>query len=151
MTGHLQLQVHAPCWALAPVELGDFLRNIGEIVPEQAVFRLESGGNPAVESFMVGRPAKYPNEGEKRWLAFFKTAAVFYMPSTLRNLEGLADLSENCAEPEFGNALGIYLNDELFLSWHDLPYDPVYVSFVVPEDNISTFCGLVHCDYTRAP
>ena len=149
MTGPLQLQIDAPCWLLEPVTLGDFIRNVSEIVPEEAVFRLESGGDPAVESFMAGRPAKYGNEGEERSLLFFKSPAVFYMPSTRENLEGLADLSDDCAELEFGSALGIYLDDELIVSWHDLPDDPIHVAFGVPESKIATLCRLINCDYTR--
>ena len=151
MTETTDPQVGAPRWALTQVELDAFLRNVGEILAGKAVFRLESGGQPQVESFMAGQPSDYCNEPAKGLLGFFDTPAVLYMPATKENLARLADLSEKYAEPEFGNALAIYVDEQLILSWHDLPDDPVYVSTVVPESDISTFCRLVDCSYSREP
>lgn len=144
-------QVDEPRWALAPVELDAFLRNVSELLSEDAVFRLESGGQPGIETFMAGQLASHADEPAERRFGFLSTPAVFYMPATKENLARLADLSDNCAEPEFGNVLGIYVDDQLILSWHDLPDDPIYISTVIPESSISTFCRLVDCNYNREP
>ncbi len=146
--GKLPEIVDPPCWSLEPVDLSDFFRNVDKIIPEGAIFRLESGGTQVIEDFMACRPAKYPNEPEEsRWL-IFKTTKVFYMPLTKENLEGLANLSENYAEPEVGNGLGVYMDDELLLSWHDLPHDPIYVSPSIREESLKQFCEAVGCNFS---
>ncbi|HEY3026758.1 MAG TPA: hypothetical protein VGJ55_11465 [Pyrinomonadaceae bacterium] len=67
------------------------------------------------------------------------------MPATVENLLGLADLTERYAEPEVSNTLLVYHNDRIVLQWHDLPFDPFYVSTTIDESALKSFCDELGC------
>jgi hypothetical protein len=113
-------------------------------VPENSTLALEGAGASEIESYLQDRPAKYENETDQ---GFWKMRAkVFYMSVTLENLRGLADLAERHNELEVCSHLRIFSSDQILLSWHDLPSDPIYVSDQIGEDTLNKARDVLGCE-----
>jgi len=119
--------VDPPCWRLSPPrDFCEFLRELPSFIPGNSTLCLEGGNASDLEVYLLARPGIYENETDQ---GFFKLRPkTFYMPLTEDNLRGLADLCERHAEPEVANSLSVYWNNQVILSWHDLPSDPLYIS-----------------------
>jgi len=137
--------VDPPCWRLSPPrDFCEFLRELPKFVPAGSILCLEGGDASDVEEYLEARPAIYENETDQGW--FKLRPKVFYIPITQANLSGLGDLSELHAEPEVANSLSVYLNDQIVLSWHDLPFDPIYVSSQFDERNLKELGDVLSCE-----
>ena len=142
-------RVEPPCWRVSrPKDFCEFLRHLPSLVPPNSVLRLQSGESRDIEAYFLERPAIYENEIDQGW--FKLRPKIFYMPMTDANLQGLADLAEKHAEPEVGNELSVYWNDQILLSWHDLPDDPFYVSYDIDKAALKHFREALQCEYVVA-
>ena len=94
--------VNPPCWRISPPrDFCEFLRRLPNLLPEDSILSVESGGAPEIEEFMSERPATYDNEIDQ---GFWRLRPkILYMPITEQNLRELADLCEKRAEPEVSN------------------------------------------------
>ena len=137
--------VDPPCWRLSPPsDFCEFLRELPNFVPENSTLALEGTGAYDIESYLQDRPAKYENETDQ---GFWKMSPkVFYMSVTLENLRGLADLSERYNELEVCSHLRVFSNDQIILSWHDLPFDPIYISNRFDEVSLKKVCDVLGCE-----
>jgi len=112
-------------------------------VPDGSILCLESVDASDVEEYLAARPAIYDNETDQGW--FKLRPKVFYMPITLANLSGLSELCERHNELEVANSLSVYLYDQIVLSWHDLPGDPIYVSSQFDEGKLRELGDVLDC------
>jgi hypothetical protein len=136
--------VEPPCWRMSPPsDFCEFLRQLPDFVPTGSVLCLESGGAFDVEAYVLERPATYENETDQGFWKF--RPKILYMPITQEHLHGLAELCEKHAEPEVGNTLSVYWNDQIILSWHDLPVDPIYLSDALEEAVLRDACDILGC------
>ena len=137
--------VEPPCWRVSPPDFSDFLRHLPAFASDGCVLRLEGVDDHGIEAYLLERPAAYENETGR---GFWKMRPqVFYVPVTEENLRGFAALSEGYAEPEICDHLCVYRGDRIILSWHDLPYDPFYVSREIDEATLKRFCETLGCEY----
>ena len=143
----LQLIVDPSCWEVSPVDLCEFLRQLPDLMPSGSVLCLEGVDAGDVEKYLQKRPATYENETDNGF--FGMRARVFYMPVTEENLQELAILAEAYAEPEVCNALRVYRNGKVVLSWNDLPFDPIYLASEIDEEALKKFCDGLGCTYVR--
>ena len=137
--------VDAPCWRLSPPrDFCEFLRELPKFVPEGSILCLEGGDAYDVDEYLAARPAIYENETDQGWLRH--RPKVFYIPITEANLIGLGDLSERHAEPEVANSISVYRDDQIIMSWHDLPFDPIYVSTQFDEQKLKKLGDVLGCE-----
>lgn len=126
-----------------PNDFCEFLRQLPDFVPAGSTLCLEGGDAFDVQAYIQERPATYEHETDQGFWRF--RPKIFYMPITQENLRGLAELCENHAEPEVGNTLSVYWNNQIILSWHDLPLDPIYLSDVLEEAVLRDACDILGC------
>jgi len=73
---------------------------------------------------------------------------VFHIPATPENLTDLAALFGNHATPEICIHFHAYCEQTVVLQWHDAFFDdPLYLSPVIPESRVKTFCTACACSY----
>lgn len=137
--------VEPPCWKVSPVDLSELLRQLPNLAPGNSILCLEGVDAPDIETYLHERPATYENRTNQGLLKM--RPKIFYMPITEENLQDLASLSEKHAEPEVCSHLRVYRNGRVILSWHDLPFDPFYVSNEIDETVLKTFCRAVEGEY----
>src|ERR1044072_1685297 len=137
--------VEPPCWKVSSPDLSEFLRHLPAFAPRDAIFCLEYGDAPEIETYLRERPAAYENETDQGFLKM--RPKVFYMPATEENLRGLASLSERYAEPEVGNSLRVYYGGRVLLSGDDLPGDPIYIAEEIDEAAVRRFCEMLGSEY----
>ena len=64
---------------------------------------------------------------------------AYYISITEQNRVKLADLSEHAAEVEIALHLAVLFDDERFLEWFDLPFDPIYIAETIEGETVSHF------------
>lgn len=137
--------VGPPCWRVSPPDFYEFLRHLPGFAPNGSALRLEGVGAKDIEAYLLERPAAYPNQTDQ---GFWKLRPmIFYTPVTEENLSRLAALSDGYAEPEVCDRVCVYRGDRIILSWHDLPFDPLYVSREIDEAALKRFCEALGCEY----
>ena len=144
-TRTLPLQIDPPCWEISPPDLTEFISQLDAFVPAESVLCLEGGNAADVEHYLQARPGPIENETDQGFLKM--RSKVFFMPITRENLRGLRDLTEVHAEPEVCDNLRVYEGEKIILSWHDLPFDPVYVASEIDEAALRKFCEALGCEY----
>ena len=141
----LPSQVGPPCWEISPPDLTDFISKVGAFVAEESVLCLEGGNAADVECYLQAMPGPIDNETNQGFLKM--RPKVFFMPITRENLRGLGNLTEVHAEGEVCDNLRVYDGEEIILSWHDLPSDPIYVASAIDEAALRKFCEALGCEY----
>jgi len=129
--------VEPPCWEVSPPTFSEFLQHLPAFAPN-SILCLEGVSAPDLEAYLLERPAAYENETKQGFLGL--RAKIFYMPITETNLRGFAALTERYAEPEVCDHVRVYRGNRIMLSWHDLPFDPIYVVKEYDEDVLKEFC-----------
>jgi hypothetical protein len=69
-------------------------------------------------------------------------AEAYYISITEQNMVKLAELSEHAAEVEIALHLAVLFDDERFLEWFDLPFDPIYIAETIEGETVSYFSTL---------
>ena len=134
------------CWRISKVpDFPTFLRNLPSLVPSGSVLCLEGTGAEDIEGYLSQRPAIYPNEVTQGFLSM--RAKTYFMPVTLENLHGLAELAEHHAEPEICDHLRVYFNDKAVLAWHDISDDPLDIGDQIDESRIRAFTDELDTTY----
>ena len=141
----LSTQVDPPCWEISRCDLTAFISQLGGLVAVESVLCLEGGNAADVEEYLLDRPGPIENDTKQGFLKM--RPKTFYMPITRENLRGLGDLTEIHAEPEVCDNLRVYEGENIILSWHDLPLDPIYVASSVDEAVLREFCVALGCGY----
>ena len=73
---------------------------------------------------------------------------VDQLPATPENLRSLADLVENCAEPEVALHIHVYRENEVLLQWYDaFTGDSMCLSSAIEEEALRTFCDQLSLKY----
>lgn len=75
------------------------------------------------------------------------SAKTYYMPVTLKDMQGLAELAEHHAEPEICDHLRVYCNDKAVLAWHDIIDDPLDIDDSIDEARVIAFCNELGTTY----
>ncbi|HEY9503575.1 MAG TPA: hypothetical protein VIR01_18195, partial [Pyrinomonadaceae bacterium] len=134
MTTALQLVVKPPCWEMSAPDLTHFIAELGEFGDSGYVLNLDGVIAADVENYLRARPGPIENRTDQGFLKM--RSKEFFMPITGENAQGLARLSENHADPEVCDHLRVYEGNRLILSWHDVPFDPVYFGSEVAEARV---------------
>ena len=145
----LKREIEEPTWWIIspPKDFSEFLRTLPLLVPNDSILCLEGVIDSDIEAFLEQRPAKYENEINQGFLKLH--SKIYYMPVTEVNLEQFAELSERYAEPEIYDALRVYKQDKVILSWYDLPFDSFEVANEIDETVLSKFCEILGCTYIK--
>ena len=145
----LQSIVEPPCWEIAAPDLTRLIAELSAFGDRGSVLCLEGIIAAEIETFLRARPSSIENRTGR---GFLKTRPkMFFMPITPESTQGLARLSETYAEPEVCDHLRVYENNRLILSWHDVPFDPVYVASEVAEPRVGGFSATLGCRYLFVP
>ena len=135
-------------WKLdATREVPSFLRALSELLPGDAVLYLEDGTPPRkVRNYLAARPAERTSQVNPGTLSW--RLRRFHMPTTRANLQGLAELAENCAAAEIAIHVLAYKEDRVLLEWYDAFYDdPCYLSAKIPEAKVRAFSQKLDVSY----
>ena len=138
--------VAPPCWEVSPPGFSEFLQHLAAFAPNSTLC-LEGVSAPDLEAYLLERPATYENETKQGFLEL--RPKIFYMPITEKNLRGFAALADKYAEPEVCDHLRVYRDNRIILSWHDLPYDPIYLVKEYDEDVLKEFCKTCDLEFKR--
>jgi len=141
----LQPFVNPPCWEISPADLTRFFRELSAFAPAGSVLCLEGGDAPDVEDYLEGRPTAIKNQTNPGFLKM--RPKIFFMPITSENVRDLADLTEVHAEPEVCSNLQVYDDEKIILSWHDLPFDSLFVVSTIDEAAVRKFSEALGCEY----
>ena len=137
--------VEPPCWEVSAPDFTEFICELSEFVPAGSVLRLEGGDAADVEQYLQARPGPIENDTKQGFLNL--RPKVFFMPITRENLRGLGDLAEVHNVLEVCSHLCVYDGEEIILSWHDLPSDPIYVASAIDEAALRKFCQALGSEY----
>jgi hypothetical protein len=129
-----------PCWEISGVkDLPSFLRALHLLVPMDSVLYLEGGDTPKeLRSHLEKRAAQ--NICKVEMGTIWPRPDCFHMQINNENLEGLAKMTDNYAEPQVAAHLHVYKNGKMLLQWYDAFSDPLFVSKEIPEVSIRKFC-----------
>ena len=130
-----------------PWDLPAFLRALPLIAPHDAILYLE-GGSPTkpLKEFLDARCV--PEESRLAKGTIWPKPLVYHLPATPENVQSLADLAENCAEPEVAIHIHVYRDNEVLHEWHDaFSGDPLYISSAIEEEALRTFCDQLALNY----
>ena len=130
-------------------DLSHFIAELGEFGQTGYVLCLEGVIAADVETYMSIRPSTIENRTDQGFLKM--RSKEFFMPITAESAHGLAKLSEEHAEAEVCDHLRVYEGNKLILSWHDVPFDPVYFGSEVAEERIRRFSTSLGCQYVFVP
>ena len=144
-TSTLQLIIEPPCWEMSAPDLTQFIAGLGDFGSSEYVLCLEGVISAEVETYLRTRPSLIENRTDEGFLKM--RSKMFFMPITSESAQGLARLSERHAEPEVCDHLRLYEGNRLILSWHDVPFDPVYFSSEVAEERLRRFSASLGCRY----
>ena len=145
----LQSIVEPPCWEMSAPDLAHFIAELGDLGHSGYVLCLDGMIAAEVETYLRARPSSIENSTDQGFLKM--RSKVFFMPITGESALGLAKLSENYAEPEVCDHLRVYEGNRLVLSWHDVPFDPVYFASEVAEATVRRFSASLACRYVFVP
>lgn len=148
-TAALQLIVEPPCWEMSAPDLTHFIAELGEFGHSGYVLCLEGVIAGEVETYLRARPSTIENRTDQGLLKM--RSKMFFMPITGESAQGLARLSEHLADPEVCDHLRVYDGNRLILSWHDVPFDPVYFGSEVAEARVKRFSASLGCRYVFVP
>ena len=135
--------VEPPCWELSSPNFSEFLQHVPALAPN-SILCLEGVSAPDVEAYLLERPAAYENDTNQGFLGL--RTKIYYMPITEENLRGFAALTERYAEPEICDHLRVYRDNRIMLSWHDVPFDPIFVVKEYEEYVLKEFCEKCKCE-----
>jgi hypothetical protein len=141
----LPTMVEAPCWRVSPADLCAFFYHLPTLEGDQDVLCMEGIGLAEIERLLQARPAIYENETDRGFLNLRST--ILYTPVAEDTCSALAAICQNHAEMEVCSHLRVYRNDQIILSWHDLPVDPFYLAAEIDEDRLRQFCTALGNEY----
>jgi hypothetical protein len=78
-----------------------------------------------------------------------RTATFPHLPVSSEILVGLATLCESRHPAEITSQMIVYQGQDVLLTWHDVPDDPIYVSRRIAEENVRRFCSVAGCNYSK--
>ena len=130
-------------------DLTHFIAELGEFGDSGYVLNLDGVIAADVENYLRARPGPIENRTDQGFLKM--RSKEFFMPITGENAQGLARLSENHADPEVCSHLRVYQGNRLILSWHDVPFDPVYFGSEVAEARVRKLSASLGCRYVFVP
>jgi hypothetical protein len=148
-TPTLQLIVQPPCWEMSAPDLTHFIAELGDFGHSGYVLSLDGVIAADVETYLRARPGTIENRTDQGFLKM--RSKVFFMPITGESAQGLARLSENHADQEVCDHLRVYEGNRLILSWHDVPFDPVYFGSEVAEAIVRKLSASLGCRYVFVP
>lgn len=141
-----------PYWEVSHPEqdqLPVFLRLLPALMPAGSILCLEGQPAAAVRSYLESRRA-----GKTTKVAvatIWPRPVILHTPLTAENVNGLADLAERHVAPEVAHHLHVYMGDQVFLEWYDVPFDPLWISKALPEERVAAFCSELGLRYTDDP
>ena len=148
-TPELQSIVDPPCWEMSAPDLTHFIAALGDLGHSGYVLCLDGVIAADVETYLRARPSNFENRTDQGFLKM--KSKVFFMPITGESEQGLASLSQKHADPEVCDHLRVYEGNKLILSWHDVPFDPVYFASEVAEAIVRRFSASLGCRYVFVP
>lgn len=148
-TPPLQLIVEPPCWEMSAPNLTHFIAELRGLGDSGYVLCLDGVIAADVETYLRARPSAIENRIDQGFLKM--RPKVYFMPITGESAQGLARLSESHADPEVCDHLRVYEGNRLILSWHDVPFDPVYFASEVAEARVRRLGASLGCRYVFVP
>jgi hypothetical protein len=116
-------------------DLYRLLKAVDETMPKDATLYIEGTSiAPEVKRFLELRGTSAGHEISRGTI--YPGAETFHLPLEGQNLAELRSLAEHCAEPEIGDHLAVYRNDELLLTAYDAGDGEVNVARSLSDDAI---------------
>jgi hypothetical protein len=135
-------------WEVTPASnLPAFLRALPQLLPPNSILYLEGGTPPEqVKAFLDAHCV--PEESHVAMGTIWPRPQAFHLPATGDNLSQLAQLAEKLATPQAAIHLHVYAGGRVLLEWYDAFWkDPFYLSSVIPDDKVRSFCSSLSLTY----
>ena len=134
------VELQGPCWELSgPRDASAFFRALADLVPPGSILFIEVVYRAAdIRAYLSERSAARTTRVAMGTI--WPRPAVFHMEITPENLEGLASLADQHAEPELADHLHVYHGDAVVVQWYDAFSAPLFVSKDTPEEKVREFC-----------
>lgn len=143
----ISLDSRTPHWKVSKVKyLPAFLRALVELLPQGSILYLEDG-SPSGKLRQFLDEKSIHEQAHVAMGTIWPRPLVFHVPATAENLGELADITENCAEPEAAIHLHVYCEGKVLLQWYDAFTDPFYISKEISEDKVRQFCNKLSIQY----
>jgi hypothetical protein len=119
-------------------DLYQLLRAIDETMPKDAVLYIEGTSvAPSIKEFLSSRPAPATRDVARSTIS--PVPDTFHLQLAGTNLTDLRSLAEGRAEPEIGDHIAVYRDDELLLFAPDAGGGEVLLAGSLPEETIESF------------
>jgi len=139
-----------PCWEISvPAKPDLFIRQLSQLIPENALLYLEGNPVPDVRAFLDMRNVPVDLQVARGTLR--PRPEVFYVRATAEHLEGVAELFEHHSVPEVCYHFHVLLGGRIVLQWHDaFGKDPLHIAGDISADKVESLArGLgALCDRT---
>lgn len=133
----------------SPASLASLIRAI-EVMPPGSVLYLEGGAHPSdLRQFLVARQLSQPTPVARHTI--WPLQSVHHLPIDSSTIEHLARFAETIAGPELCMHLVVYRGEEVLVSAHDAPGDPVLVNKNLSKDVIDLFAKRLRAVSDRKP
>ncbi len=114
---------------------------------------IEGGATLAISGSSLGHDVKdyldklkvTPSNSIRCEPHFFGPEA-YHIPITVKNLNGLADVSERHAEPEVADHMIVYRDTTVLLEWYDAGSNPIWITKDVAKERIDNFGRAIDCE-----
>ncbi len=135
-----------PGWIIkAPVSLLSFLRELHLLVPVNSILYIDMLHEYEIQTYAKQNQIPGSIDFPRGWSNVHVTFP--HLPVKPEVMRGLADVCENRDPAEITNEMIVYQNQDILVTWHDIPDNPIYVSKRIEEKRVRDFCSAARCSY----
>jgi len=131
----------ANCWKIPAVkDAGRFFRALPNLIPEDSILYIESGGEPPedIKTFLLAN--RIDDSVVIPGGTLLPTPRIYRIAATRKSLEALAQLEEKHRTPVGSVHIHAYRGTSVLLWSYDAFLDPFFISKAIPENHVKRFC-----------
>ncbi len=137
-------------WKISPPKnISQFLRIIGQLIPENSILYIEGGGLPPKEIRSYLEDKNIKDRIKIVGGTLVPRPHIYRIPATITNLNELASLFEMYPFPFGSIHLHIYKNNKILMMSYDAFLDSFLISSEIPEKKIKKFCDELNLSYDK--
>jgi hypothetical protein len=139
-------RIAEPGWIIeTPVSMLTFLRELHLLVPVNSILYIDMLHIDEIQTYAKQNKVPGSIVFPRGWSNVHVTFP--HLPVNSEVMKGLADVCQNRHPVEITNEMIVYHNQDILVTWHDIPDNPIYVSKKIEEKRVRDFCSAAGCSY----
>ena len=122
-----------------------FFRNLPGLFQEGAILAISGSSLETVVKDYLNVLKVKPSKGT-RCEPYFLGPEAYHIPITVNNLNHLADIAENHAEPEVADHIIVYRDTSVLLEWYDVGSNPIWLARDIAKETADDFGRAIGCE-----